>query len=68
MVSYDLGPTAPYPASECRRAIHTGSGKTETGGGAFPSGKGGDPIAIYAPMVYTAPYVMFLMCADPLRG
>jgi hypothetical protein len=25
-------------------------------------------IAIYAPMIYTAPYVMCLMCADPLRG
>ncbi len=25
-------------------------------------------LAIYAPMIYTAPYIMFLMCADPLRG
>jgi hypothetical protein len=25
-------------------------------------------LAIYAPMIYTAPYVMFLMRADPLRG
>jgi hypothetical protein len=25
-------------------------------------------IAIYAIMIYTAPYVMFLMRADPLRG
>jgi hypothetical protein len=25
-------------------------------------------VAIFAPMIYTAPYVMFLMCADPLRG
>ncbi len=25
-------------------------------------------IAIYAPMIYMAPYVMFLMRADPLRG
>jgi hypothetical protein len=25
-------------------------------------------IAIYAPMIYTAPCVMFLMRADPLRG
>ncbi len=25
-------------------------------------------LAIYAPMVYTAPYIMFLMRADPLRG
>jgi hypothetical protein len=25
-------------------------------------------IAIYAPMIYKAPYVMFLMSADPLRG
>jgi hypothetical protein len=24
-------------------------------------------IAIYAPMIHTAPYVMFFMCADPLR-
>jgi hypothetical protein len=24
--------------------------------------------SIYAPMIYTAPYVMFLMRADPLRG
>ncbi len=25
-------------------------------------------IAIYAPLIYTAPYIMFLMRADPLRG
>jgi hypothetical protein len=25
-------------------------------------------LAIYAPMIYTAPCVMFLMRADPLRG
>jgi hypothetical protein len=25
-------------------------------------------LATYAPMIYTAPYVMFLMRADPLRG
>ncbi len=24
-------------------------------------------VAIYAPMIYKAPYVMFLMRADPLR-
>jgi hypothetical protein len=28
----------------------------------------GTVLAIYAPMIYTAPYVMFLMRADPLRG
>jgi hypothetical protein len=25
-------------------------------------------IAVYAPLIYTAPYVMCLMRADPLRG
>ncbi len=25
-------------------------------------------VAIYAPMTYTAPYIIFLMHADPLRG
>jgi hypothetical protein len=25
-------------------------------------------LAIYGPMIYTAPYVMVLMRADPLRG
>jgi hypothetical protein len=25
-------------------------------------------IAIYATLIYTAPYVMFLICADQLRG
>jgi hypothetical protein len=25
-------------------------------------------LAIYAHMIYTAPYIMFLMCADPLRA
>jgi hypothetical protein len=25
-------------------------------------------IAIYAPLIYTAPCVLFLMCADTLRG
>ncbi len=29
---------------------------------------GGCTIAIYEPMIYTAPYVMLLMQANPLRG
>jgi hypothetical protein len=36
---YDLGPPTPSPTSGCRRAIFTGSRKTERGG-AFRTGKG----------------------------
>ncbi len=35
---------------------------------AWPGLKKNDILAIYGPMIYTAPYVMFLMRADPLRG
>jgi hypothetical protein len=63
------GPLAPYPASECRPVLHTGSRKTKNGGVTiFAQESGGNQIAIYAPLIYTTPYVMFLMRADPLRG
>ncbi len=28
----------------------------------------GGMLAIYGPIIYTAPYIMFLMRADPLQG
>jgi hypothetical protein len=34
----------------------------------FVGGNGNDDITIYAPMIYTAPCVMFLMRAEALCG
>jgi hypothetical protein len=44
VLSYDLEPTAPSPASECRQAIDTGSRKTERGDISHGKGDGGTQI------------------------
>ncbi len=61
------GQPPPTPLVSVGELYKQGVERQRRGGGNYFA-QGGDPIAIYAPMIYTASYVMFLMRADPLRG
>jgi hypothetical protein len=52
-------------------AAHQGAEGTEQGGHQLleeEQDRGGGKVTIYAPMIYTAPCIMFWMHAYPLRG